>query len=166
MRTVINSLRKYSNTRRGFTLVELVVVVLILGILAAVAAPTVFNNREQAAIVSTMQDVEAIRDAVEMFQAQNGSLPGLTFDSFNTGAFDPYIDDRVFTKRPPVTDYTPAGWIWHPTFPGYGAAIYVYDPDPDYDLWQKIDDQYDDGAPDTGGIFLHTNQLLLMFSFD
>ncbi len=163
MKAAINSLQRCSNTRRGFTLVELVVVVLILGILAAVAVPTVFNNREQAAVVSTMHDVQAIKDSVEMFQAQNGSLPGIAFDSFNTSAFDPYIDSRVFTKRPPVTDYTTAGWIWHPSFPGYGPVIYVYDGDPDYDLWQKIDDQYDNGDLETGGILLHSGQQILFF---
>ena len=62
--------------RRGaFTLVELVVVVLILGILADVAAPKIVNNSDQATDSSIAQTLASIRDAVELYRATYNQLP-------------------------------------------------------------------------------------------
>ena len=62
-------------TRRGFTLVELVVVVLILGILAAVAAPKMFDTASAARENGSKQSLSVLRDAIELYKAQNGSYP-------------------------------------------------------------------------------------------
>jgi general secretion pathway protein G len=59
----------------GFTLVELVVVILILGILAAVAAPKLFDTANEARINGTKQSLIVLRDAIELHKAQNGSYP-------------------------------------------------------------------------------------------
>ena len=61
--------------RSGFTLVELVVVVLILGILAAVAAPKVLNTSDDARLNSSLQSLTVVRDAIELYKAETGSLP-------------------------------------------------------------------------------------------
>jgi general secretion pathway protein G len=61
---------------RGFTLVELVVVVLILGILAAVAAPKLFDTTGSARENSTRQSLGVIRNAIEMHRATKGIFPG------------------------------------------------------------------------------------------
>ncbi len=71
--------------RFGFTLVELVVVVLILGILAAVAAPKVLNTSDDARLNSSLQSLTILRDAVELYKAENGSLPSTSsVDAFQT----------------------------------------------------------------------------------
>jgi general secretion pathway protein G len=61
--------------RSGFSLVELVVVVLILGILAAVAAPRMFDTANDARQNGTKQSLAVIRDAIELYKSQNGSFP-------------------------------------------------------------------------------------------
>jgi general secretion pathway protein G len=61
--------------RAGFSLVELVVVVLILGILAAVAAPRMFDTANDARQNGTKQSLSVIRDAIELYKSQNGSFP-------------------------------------------------------------------------------------------
>jgi len=61
--------------RAGFSLVELVVVVLILGILAAVAAPRMFDTANDARMNGTKQSLAVVRDAIELYKAQNGSFP-------------------------------------------------------------------------------------------
>jgi general secretion pathway protein G len=61
----------------GFTLVELVVVIMILGVLAAVAAPRLFSTTKSATDGGLKQTLSVVRNAIEMYAADNGGqLPG------------------------------------------------------------------------------------------
>ncbi len=62
--------------RRGFTLVELVVVVLVLGIIAAVASPKMFDTTSDARDNSTKTTLSVVRDAIELYKAEVGVYPG------------------------------------------------------------------------------------------
>ncbi|MEN1681893.1 MAG: type II secretion system protein [Planctomycetota bacterium] len=82
--------------RLAFTLVELVVVILILGILAGVAAPKLFNTSSEATDNGLRQTLAIVRDAIELYAAQNaGALPACTGDGTGAGNFhdllSPYI---------------------------------------------------------------------------
>lgn len=50
--------------KRGFTMIELVFVIVILGILSAIAAPKLFATREDAVITRARADISSIRSAV------------------------------------------------------------------------------------------------------
>jgi general secretion pathway protein G len=67
--------KKRNCKRGGFTLIELVIVVLVLGILASVAAPKMFNTAGDARDSGTRQSLVVVRDAIELYRAQNGSYP-------------------------------------------------------------------------------------------
>src|SRR5437762_10934322 len=59
----------------GFTLIEVMVVVVILGILAAVIVPKIMSRPEQARIVKAKQDVTALQSALDLYKLDNGAYP-------------------------------------------------------------------------------------------
>jgi len=60
---------------RGFTLVEIMVVVVILGILAALIVPRVVGRTDEARAVAAKQDVAAIMQALKLYRLDNGRYP-------------------------------------------------------------------------------------------
>jgi len=64
-----------SKLRRAFSLVELVVVVLIVGILAAVAAPKMFDTSKRAKESATKASLSVVRNAIEMYYADKTKYP-------------------------------------------------------------------------------------------
>ena len=59
----------------GFSLIEMVVVILILGIIAAVAAPRMFDSAATAEENTTRQQLGVMRNAIEMYRARSGVYP-------------------------------------------------------------------------------------------
>jgi general secretion pathway protein G len=62
-------------TRKGFSLIEMVIVILILGIIAAVAAPRMFDTATTAEENTTRQQLQVLRNAIEMYRARDGVYP-------------------------------------------------------------------------------------------
>ncbi len=59
----------------GFTLIEVMVVVVILGILAAIVVPKIMSRPEQARMVKAKQDIAAIQSAMDLYKLDNGYYP-------------------------------------------------------------------------------------------
>ena len=76
---MVQKLRERSNGEGGFTLVELLVVMLILGLLAAIAIPSFFNQRDKAKDADAKADVRTAQTAMETYATDNdGSYAGAT----------------------------------------------------------------------------------------
>jgi general secretion pathway protein G len=62
-------------SRRGFTLIEVLVVVAILGILAAIVVPRIMDRPDEAKRVAAKADVAAIVQALKLYRLDNGNYP-------------------------------------------------------------------------------------------
>jgi len=60
---------------QGFTLIEIMVVVAILGILAALVVPKIMGRPDEARIVAAKQDIAAIRQALNLYRLDNQRYP-------------------------------------------------------------------------------------------
>ena len=60
----------------GFTLIEILVVITILGILAALIVPRVMDRPDQARVTAARADVNAIMGALKLYRLDNGTYPG------------------------------------------------------------------------------------------
>jgi general secretion pathway protein G len=59
----------------GFTLVEMLLVLVILGVLAAIVYPKVAGRGEQARVTAAQTQISAFKTALDLFEADNGYYP-------------------------------------------------------------------------------------------
>ncbi len=59
----------------GFTLIEIIVVLVILGILASIVVPNVISRTDQAQVVKAKQDIRAMESALQMYRVDNFQYP-------------------------------------------------------------------------------------------
>ena len=69
------SLAAPSRLSRGFTLIEIMVVITILGVLAALIVPRVVGRTDDAKIAAAKQDIASIMQALKLYRLDNGRYP-------------------------------------------------------------------------------------------
>jgi general secretion pathway protein G len=82
---------------RGFTLIEVMVVVVILGLLAAIVVPKVMSRPDEARVVATRADIAAILQALKLYRLDNSIYP----------TSEQGLSALV---TPPTTDPVPRNW--------------------------------------------------------
>jgi type IV pilus assembly protein PilA len=72
------SLKKRNQDNRGFTIVELLIVIVVIGILALLVITTYSGIQAKARNAKRQTDVQSLQTQVEAFFSQNGYYPSLT----------------------------------------------------------------------------------------
>lgn len=60
---------------RGFTLIEIMIVVVIIGILAGLIAPIIMDRPDQARVTAARNDIQAIMSALKLYRLDNATYP-------------------------------------------------------------------------------------------
>jgi len=93
---------KNKNSRAGFTLVEILLVVAILGILAGVAVVSLKGRTKSASIGATRASIQAIQTAIDTYEVDNGVYPQSLQNLLTKGSENnwngPYIKDGHMPK--------------------------------------------------------------------
>ncbi len=66
---------KQLNNRRGFTLIEIMVVIVILALLAALVGPKILGRTDDAKIQTTKTQIRSLESALKLYKLDNGVYP-------------------------------------------------------------------------------------------
>jgi general secretion pathway protein G len=93
--------------RAGFTLIEMVVVLVMIGVLAVIVAPKFARARTDTQVTATAEDLHSIIEAIELFRANKGYWPIDT----KAGVIPPEIK-KNFGSDNPFIEPSPIGGIY------------------------------------------------------
>jgi general secretion pathway protein G len=122
---------------KAFTLVEILIVVVILGILAAIVVPQFSRASEDAQVSNVESQLQTLRSQVELFRVRNnGEIPGSGGPASNGDVFNtltnPPAGQEPYLRNAPVNPRTGTSTIIEGTEPASAAAA-IGDPGWIYD---------------------------------
>lgn len=140
---------------KGFTIVELMVVVTVVGILALLGMPGIRMARERTEATATANDLRVFTEAIEFYSTAEGSYPAF----------------MTYTSMPEaIEEYLPAVWKngthrWFYDNNAYYTYVYLYNLNFTAEQAVLLDRIIDDGNIATGSLQVAKNRRGLLYLF-
>ncbi len=132
-------IQSFKQIRRAFTLIEILIVVVILGVLAAIVIPQFTDASNDAMTANLHSQLQTVRSQIEVYNVQN---PATLFAPGAVGVEWDHLLLNDYLQSPPKNPFQngastvgngkgPTGWAWADPM-GRGTSIYAIDVDDDY----------------------------------
>ncbi len=133
--------------QHGFTLIEIMVVVVILGILAALVAPNILGRTGEARITAAKSDINSISNALDLYKLDNHSYP-----STDQG-LEALVDKPSGFPEP--ANWNPEGYLKTLPKDPWGNAYQYVSPGSEnaFDLYSLGADKREGGEGDNADIY-------------
>ena len=141
-------MRIRTQARNAFTLIEILIVVVILGILAAIVIPQFTDASDQANVASMKSQLQTLRSQIELFRVQD-PIGYAAFDPITDGWTDmidqdylqsdprnPITGSSALVALPPGAPTTTLGWVWRQKT-GLSTLMNIYGIDEDGDEFDE-----------------------------
>ena len=132
--------------RSGFTLTELMIVVAVIGLLAAIAIPSYAHARERSLNVRFAADLQVAKAAFIEYSMDHGKYPPDTTPGVVPDGMADYLRRIAWTQPTTIGGQ----WDWDNSQFGFKAGVSVYSPTASIDQMLRIDQMIDDGNLATG----------------
>lgn len=96
-------MKKLLNKQQGFTIIELLVVIVIIGILVALLLPNLFSAQQRARDTERKNDLKTIQQQLEAYYSDNNFYPGAATELVTDG----YMDELPDPPQDDTYDYAP-----------------------------------------------------------
>lgn len=147
--------RRYPRTRgaaspSAFTLIEVLIVIILLGILSAILIPTFQNSRRDAEDAAYMGSIKTVAAQFSLYKLRNGEFPPDRMPAVMPAGMETYLQGVDWVNGTPLGGQ----WDWdYMSFPSiFTAGVSVYRPDRESSELLVIDKKMDDGNLSTGGL--------------
>mgnify|MGYP006084147407 FL=1 len=154
-----HSLKMHSTQtkHRAFTLIEIMVVVVIIGLLAAITIPAFQQIRLRSQVSSFANDLRIAGNAFETFATENGTWPSDGISAI-PNSMNGYLSLSKFNAP------TPLGGVWDWDYQQFDvtAGLSVRSPAADIATMTKVDESIDDGDLTTGSFLARSGGYILV----
>lgn len=142
-----------TSPRPGFTLVEIMVVVVVIGLLAALALPAMSRVKRRAQNARFVSDLRTFAQGFETYALKNGRWPADGTPRVLPPGMSGEIKDTAWAADTAVGGQ----WDWDYLQFGFTAGISVYQPTATVAQMLEIDQRIDDGNLSTGNFRARTS---------
>lgn len=126
-----------SGASKGFTLIEIMVVVVILGILGALIVPNIIGRPDEARVTAAKSDIQAIANALELYRLDNGHYPS-TDQGLEALVNEP-------SGYPEPRNWNPEGYLNKVPVDPWGEPYMYVNEDRSYDVYSFGSDRKEGG---------------------
>jgi type IV pilus assembly protein PilA len=136
-----------SRRKAGFSLVEIMIVVAIIGLIAAMAIPAFSKSRGKSKVSIFSNSLRLATDAFELYAMENGPYPVEANPAAVPAGMAEYMPQRVdWANRAPIGGQ----WDWDNNVHGLDKAVSVIGDNLNEDRLRDVDALMDDGDLNTG----------------